>query len=127
MAAPWCFFARPGQVSKALAPEASLLLDLAAFYTADVPLTDQQAVVQDAFRSLWGVKPYTKQSELAQWLIFPLEPCYLFNLVTLSCQVVFLYNFLNGFGVRVLQVKVLRWGTVHDDAEPRLYQFCVVS
>jgi hypothetical protein len=41
MAAPWCFLARPRQVSKALALEASLLLDLAAFYTADVPLTDQ--------------------------------------------------------------------------------------
>jgi hypothetical protein len=36
-------------VPKVLIPEASLLFILTAFYTADVPLTDQQAIAQDAF------------------------------------------------------------------------------
>jgi hypothetical protein len=52
-------------MSKALTPEASLFLNLTAFYTADVPLTEQQAIVQDAFGTFCGAEPYSKRCKLA--------------------------------------------------------------
>jgi hypothetical protein len=47
-------------VSETLAPEASLFLDLAAFYAADISLTNQETVVEDVFGSLCRIKPDTK-------------------------------------------------------------------
>ena len=60
MSASWCFLARPCQVSEPLASEASLFLDLAAFNAADISLSDQKAIVKDAFGSFRGVEPDTQ-------------------------------------------------------------------
>jgi hypothetical protein len=44
-------------VSETLAPEASLLLDLATFHAADVPLANNEPVVEHVFRSFCRIEP----------------------------------------------------------------------
>jgi hypothetical protein len=60
VAVTWYLLTRPCQVSKILALEASLFLNLTAFYAADLSLANKETIIKDIFSSLCRVKPDTK-------------------------------------------------------------------